>query len=190
MDEDPLNFSDHRPLIATLKDTLGKPKSSPAVNKPARSNWAKLIHEDIAQGYTKSVNHKLSYLPCPSMKSSCDNPQSIDAHIVSISGVLLSAAKETVPQKSFCPHKKPGWSSKLSKAQRASKAAFRTWKAAGRPRNPDHPIRRHYYARLTSELNFVPTKKCRGMNSLPHWISTIPILPNFPFHKKIQRVHR
>jgi len=58
--------------------------------------------------------------------------------------ILINTAKASVPAKRFSPHLKPNWDHSLKEAHCKSKAAYKVWVRAGRPRNQDHPIRRRY----------------------------------------------
>ena len=57
---------------------------------------------------------------------------------------MLQTAHNSIPPKKFSPHKKQSWNDKLRQAQRAAQQAYKAWKAAGKPRNSDYPVRNHY----------------------------------------------
>ena len=72
------------------------------------------------------------------------NPLEIDSHLDQLTSVLTRIALCTIPTSKPSPHKRPGWLDDLNAAHRQSKNAYKLWRAAGRPRNPDHPARMQY----------------------------------------------
>ena len=50
----------------------------------------------------------------------------------------------SIPPKKFSPHKKQGWNEEICQAQQAAQQAYKLWRAAGKPRNSDHPLCNHY----------------------------------------------
>ena len=78
LDEDPLNLSDHLPIVADITCELSPPKghdgenSIPCTNKP---NWAKLSKEAIDEKYTERAEACLGSLPVPDVATLSGNPR-------------------------------------------------------------------------------------------------------------------
>ena len=48
------------------------------------------------------------------------------------------------PSKALLKHKTPGWNSSVNAVHRHSKAAWKLWKASGKPNCPTNPVRKSY----------------------------------------------
>ena len=57
---------------------------------------------------------------------------------------MKSTADANIPSKCFSPHQTPEWDDELKRAQKAANNAHKAWRNAGKPRNPDHPLRITY----------------------------------------------
>ena len=145
LDEDPLNTSDHLPLICHLNLDLHShlsPKIKP-ISHP-KLNWKKVSTQEIHDTYTKAVEAALGPIPLPTLSALSSNPLEIDFHLDQLTSILTQIALSTIPTSKSSSHKRPGWSDDLNAAHRESKNAYKIWRAAGRPRNPDHPARMQY----------------------------------------------
>ena len=83
-------------------------------------------------------------IPLPTLSTLSSNLLEIDFHLDQLTSVLTQIALSTIPTSKPSPHKRPGWSDDLNAAHRQSKNAYKLWRAAGRPRNPDHLARMQY----------------------------------------------
>ena len=145
LNEDPLNTSDHLPLICHLNLDLHShlsPKTNP-ISHP-KPNWKKVSTQEIHDTYTKAVEAALGPIPLPTLSALSSNPLEIDFHLDQLTSVLTPIALSTIPTSKPSPHKGPGWSDHLNAAHRESKNAYKIWRAAGRPRNPNHPACMQY----------------------------------------------
>ena len=152
--EEPLNTSDHLPVLAVLKYNcatesipssnipLPRLRRNSTVNSP---NWAGTSKEDIRQLYTLPLLQLLSAFLCdlPPLSALALDPNLIDQAFHSLASLLLSSSSR-IPPRSFHPHRKPGWSATLKEASRKCKLRYRAWVSAGRPRNMSHPVRQYY----------------------------------------------
>ena len=57
---------------------------------------------------------------------------------------MHKACAKTIPPKAFLKHKRPGWNSSVNAVHRHSKAAWKLWKASGKPNCPTNPFRKLY----------------------------------------------
>ena len=104
--EDPLNLSDHLPVVGRLTCRITNSGNSfHSVPKPI---WNRLSCGEIAASYTASVHSALSSLPLPVTTSSLMCPSQIDVHLNSITKILSSIAADTIPLKKYLPFRKPG----------------------------------------------------------------------------------
>ena len=83
-------------------------------------------------------------IPLPALSVLISNPLEIDSHLHLLASILSQTALNTIPTSRPSPHEKPGLSDELNVAHKTSKKAYKIWRAAGRPRNPDHPARIQY----------------------------------------------
>ena len=58
---------------------------------------------------------------------------------------MHKACAKTIPPKAFLKHKRPGWNSSVNAAHRHSKAAWKLWKASGKPNCPTNPVRELHF---------------------------------------------
>ena len=57
---------------------------------------------------------------------------------------MKSTADTDIPSKRFLPHQTLEWDDELKLAEKAANNAHKAWRNAGKPRNPDHPLRITY----------------------------------------------
>ena len=91
-----------------------------------------------------SVEAALGPISLPTLCTLSSNLLEIDFHLDQLTSILTQIALSTIPTSKPSPHKRPGWSDDLNVAHRESKNAYKIWRAAGRPLNPDHPARMQY----------------------------------------------
>ncbi len=145
MEEEPSNNSDHLPVTCQIDVNLSLPPVHPRQLKPpTRPNWTKLTSHELKNAYTTPLEKSLSNFSAPDATDYLSNPQLIDKTLLEISSLMLSTANSNIPQKRFHSRQTPKWDDNLKHVQRAANGAYKTWRAAGRPRNPDHPLRSAY----------------------------------------------
>ena len=147
-EEDPINTSDHLPILAQM-ELCFHPNAAPSPVEPqnqthSKPNWDKLSPMEIEALYTVPIEEQLSQIKCPTLEECLENPTLIDQHLTTLTTLMLQTAYNSIPLKKYSPHKKQGWDDKLRQAQRAAQQAYKVWRAAGKPRNSDHPVRNHY----------------------------------------------
>ena len=153
IDDHPLNTSDHLPVFAKLSANLPLPSSSPSSNQStpcypfSPRNWSKTPKEVVISKYTLPSGPRLSTIlsNSPTLSTLQSQPKSIDSLLSDVSSCLLSCSRHIPPRK-FHPAKQPGWDSALKLASKTCKSYYRSWVRAGRPRNPDNPLRMAYKA--------------------------------------------
>ena len=99
---------------------------------------------EIEALYTIPIEEQLSQMKCPTLEECLETPTLIDQHLTTLTSLMLQTAYNSIPPKKYSPHKKQGWNDELRQAQRAAQQVYKAWRAAGKPRNPDHPMRNHY----------------------------------------------
>ena len=109
-----------------------------------RPNWDVVSPMEIEALYTIPIEEQLSQIKCPTLEECLETPTLIDQHLTTLTTLMLQTAYNSIPPRKYSPHKKQGWNDKLRQTQRAAQQAYKAWKAAGKPRNPDHPMRNHY----------------------------------------------
>ena len=153
IDDHPLNTSDHLPVFAKLSANLPLPSSSPSSNQSTQCypfsprNRSKTPKEVVISKYTLPSGPRLSIKlsNSPTLSTLQSQPKSIDSLLSDVSSCLLSCSRHIPPRK-FHPAKQPGWDSALKLASKTCKSYYRSWVRAGRPRNPDNPLRMAYKA--------------------------------------------
>ena len=136
----PSNTSYHCPLVAEIKRDI---LHCPRLKKKQRTtyNWNKLSKKQILESYSTALHDKLKEVNFPSPS---DNPATLEEHLKNICCAMHEACEETIPPKVFLKHKRPGWNSSVNAAHRRSKAAWKQWKASGKPNSPTNPARESY----------------------------------------------
>ena len=144
-EEDPINTLDHLPILAELELCFHPYAASSPVEPQNqtlfRPNWDTVSPMEIEALYTIPIEEQLSQIKCPTLEECLETPTLIDQHLTTL---MLQTAYNSIPPKKYSPHKKQGWNDELRQAQRAAQHAYKAWKAADKPRNPDHPMRNHY----------------------------------------------
>ena len=128
LDDNPINLSDHLPVICKLSCTLGGPTgallSIPSVQIP-QLNWKKVSKETLLISYTKAVEHALiSSLSLPDTSALVAYPPLIDSHIEHIIDTLIEAGINNVPTKNFVHYRRPDWNCSLSGAHKLSRNGY------------------------------------------------------------------
>ena len=146
--DEPLNLSDHSPVCATFLCSIPKTPISPDHQNAAKycPNWAKATGTDLLHEYSKEVSKLLQQLPHYTLSSLTLSPCTIDRLLSEVRDSLDTAAKTCIPAKRFQPHIRPAWSAELKQAHANSKAAYKAWCAAGKPRDTTHQLRADYKA--------------------------------------------
>ena len=147
-EEDPINTSDQFPILAELELCFYPHAASSPVEPQNQTlfgpNWDKVSPMEIEALYTIPIEEQLNQIKCPTLEECLETPTLIDQHLTTLTTLMLQTAYNSIPPKKYSPHKKQGWNDELCQAQRAAQQAYKAWRAAGKPRNPDHPMRNHY----------------------------------------------
>ena len=136
----PTNTSDHCPIVAEVeRDIL----LCHHLKKKKRTtyNWKKLSKKQIVESYSVALHDRLKEMNLP---STSDNPSTLEEYLKNICSAMHKACAKTIPPKVFLKHKRPGWNSSVNTAHRRSKAAWKLWKASGKPNCPTNPVRESY----------------------------------------------
>ena len=142
IEEEPSNNSDHLPITCQISTHLpNSPTHHKKSSPPPRPNWRKLTTHDLKRSYTSPLEASLSHLPLPSLSDYSSNPHLIDRTLSHLISLMKSTADTNIPSKRFFPHQTPEWDDELKLAQKTANNAHKTWRNAGKPRNPDHPLR-------------------------------------------------
>ena len=97
LDEDPLNTSDHLPLICHLNLDLHSqlsPKTKPTSHP--KPNWKKVSTQEIHDTYNKAVEAALGPIALPTLSALSSNPLEIDFHLDQLTSVLTRIALSTI----------------------------------------------------------------------------------------------
>ena len=150
--DDPLNTSDHLPVVAVIQFNLSQPApSEPLVNRSKSAftprNWFRITKQDINSLYTKPLHQPLLDLlqTLPPEPTLSNQPSLINTHLSALSDLLLNFSIN-IPPKTYQQFKRPAWGPVLKAAKRKSKHCYYLWVAAGKPRDPAHPTRATYKA--------------------------------------------
>ena len=148
-DDAPLNMSDHLPILSRLKLCLTIPTDSSSTcsaenGAPPRPNRDKLSRAEIDELYTTPLEEAINTIPLRSPDDYVADPNLIDVHLAALTDAMKKVASDNLPHKRYASHVKPAWSNHLKVAQRRANSAYRQWRAAGRPRNEDNPLRASY----------------------------------------------
>ena len=109
-----------------------------------RPNWDKLTSSEISDLYTIPLEDAIRVIPLRDLGDFVASPSLIDVHLKALTDAMTKVASDNLPHKRFASHETPAWSDRLKVAQRGANFAYKQWKAAGRPRNDDHPVRASY----------------------------------------------
>ena len=145
LDEQPLNLSDHLPVLATLSCSVPVAVGTSSCRKRSslrRCRWNKMSVGEIADVYTTVVERRLGEMAVTNLPSVVE-PVWIEELLSRIVSVLVDAGK-AIQSDGFRKHLKPRWSKELSAAHNSSKIAYRTWVRAGRPTSCTNPVRMAY----------------------------------------------
>ena len=104
-------------------------------------NWKKLFKKQILESYPVALDDRLKEIRFP---STSDNPSTLEEYLKNIRSAMHKACAKTIPSKALLKHKRPGWNSSANAVHRHSKAAWKLWKASGKPNCPTNPIRKSY----------------------------------------------
>ncbi|KAI8517105.1 hypothetical protein Bbelb_056860 [Branchiostoma belcheri] len=109
IEEDALNMSDHKPVVATLRN---KPVDwKERGEHKGKLDW-KSMSGQTENTYKRRVSELLKITVAPTEKS----PESIEKELNTITTALKRAAEETIPTKKIKMHQKPYWSTELKEA--------------------------------------------------------------------------
>lgn len=123
LDHAPLNVSDHLPISISI--------STPYTNSPhcesshSTINWSKASEDGSIEFYSRQVCHAIA----PLLNNTLLSINEVDAEIQHVVSILKNAALYCLPQIIA--------DSDLSAPCKRSKAAWKHWKNAGRPRSGD-----------------------------------------------------
>ena len=93
LDEDPLNTSDHLPLICHINLHL-QPHSPPKITPTShpKPSWKKVSTQEIHDTYTRAVETTLGSIPLSALSVLISNPLEIDSHLHLLASILSQTA--------------------------------------------------------------------------------------------------
>ena len=120
LDDHPLNSSDHLPLYAEFKCSLGttSPITHPKVMQ-GRPNWKKCSVDEIQSQYSAPLQSHLHSLlsTIPSVNNLVSQPSLVDDSLASLTSCLHESTTQ-IPKKHYYKHRTPKWSGSLKEAQK------------------------------------------------------------------------
>ena len=138
-DQEVLNTSDHNPLH--IKIHLGEvEKNTIVMEKKGGLRWNKLTPEKLLNDYTIPVGEGIDTI-IDSLNSSQTTPGIIDKAFSDVTNILRKAER-AIPRARHSYHIKPYWCAELDTLKKEKVRRFRDWCDAGRPRDPDNPLRK------------------------------------------------
>ena len=156
LDDDPLNTSDHLPILTKLA-SQHQPPSQEAPKKPVRLNWDLAARDGSALTYAAQVEAIIN----PLLEKDYSSIDEIEADLLIVSKAMVSISSSIIPhvKSSNLPqgkrHIKDAF---LSHLCWLSRVAFREWKAAGHPSaGPAYEKRKECKRKVSEHLS-----KCRA----------------------------
>ena len=156
MDDELLNTSDHRAVLATVSLDV-RAQCSEGVKVECNLKWNKLSKAEMHDKYEARVGYNL----IPVMEYLSDaliSSNKLDLAFDMAAEALRDAAK-VIPTTKYAPHLKPCWFDELRELKANKMRLLKTWKDNGRTSNPDDPIKK--------ELNYAKklfTKRVRSLS--------------------------
>ena len=136
--EDPINVSDHRPVTADLN--LGSLIPNVTTAKENKFlKWDKLSSVERFEKYTRVVDEEMLDL-IRFLEREDVSTTDLEVAMDRIVQILTNACK-VIPRTNYRPHLKPYWTEELSVLKVIKVEKYRQWVKAGRPREPDNPLR-------------------------------------------------
>ena len=138
MDDEPLNTSDHRPVLATVSLDV-RAQCSEGIKVERKLKWGKLSKEEMRDKYETRVRHNLE----PVMEYLNDTPingNKLDLAFDMAAESLRDASK-VIPTSKYAPHLKPYWCDELRALKANKMRLLKVWKDNGRTSNPADPIK-------------------------------------------------
>ena len=131
---DALNTSDHTDVRITLQvEVKSRPDYKAKVE--GKLKWGKLE--------TRGRYCAVTRLPLTNLKTkinrSTNSPDLLDPFFEELTGILHGATAH-LPRSKYVSHLKPYWNEDLSSLKKEKVKDYRAWVAAGRPRDPLHPL--------------------------------------------------
>jgi len=148
MEDDVLNMSDHKPVIAILKN---KPKEWKESNPTEKLDWERAGDRLLVNTYKENVKRKLEGMETLTQRSTV----AIEKELAALTRVLRSTAAEVIPAKKIRKHQRPYWSQTLADKHKEEIDLWLQWKEAGKPREKDNHLYKKYKeskARFRTEL--------------------------------------
>ena len=180
--DEPLNTSDHNPVIAVLHHDFSSP-THPPLTIPCPvipRKWSSTSMADICCLYTKPLQKSLVYFLCKLPSSPVSrNPNLIDNLFQSLTSIHIRAT-------TFHPHRSPGWNSTLKHANRECKIRYHNWVHAGRPRDIFHPVRK---ANKEAKQHFRPCLRLHCKSLSENFFSSLDAHTTTP-HRFFQTIGR
>ena len=134
---DPLNCSDHFPVVASLDIDQLLYKYSTALNAKQNKRWDRLDASEMYNNYTVPLIEPLSNL-CTSMKATHSTSDLDD--VLEKVVEALKVADKAIPSTKFKAHLKPYWNQHLTLLKRDKVCKYKAWVSAGRPRNSESMV--------------------------------------------------
>ena len=142
IDDEPLNTSDHLPVIAVLQHFSDTQETPMSLLSRKRFQWKRCLQMDFGKivSYRQALNHELSHIQLNSTR----NIAELDGLYDYIISAISSAAELTIPKKGCRKRCRPGWNDNIKHLHKSMLTARQIWIIAGKPRNLESVERLSY----------------------------------------------
>ena len=141
-DDDALNVSRHRPVIAQLHIPI-LVSDTPIVEQFVKINWKKADEPSIHRYRDNLARCDVFQRLC---ESSFESQSSLDVAYIELTGVLKNSASKSFAHKRYKRYLKPYWSEELTTLHRSMSVARSNWVTGGKPRDSNHVVYCSYKA--------------------------------------------
>ncbi|XP_046570717.1 uncharacterized protein LOC124278931 [Haliotis rubra] len=139
IDDNPLNVSDHHPVVCLLAiDLPSKPAANPPIRRPA---WNKALQNGSIKDYTHAVSNSLWGKQLPARD--CDR-EDIEHLTDIITMALTMAASDCLPVRHFRRYLRPYWKEQVKDFHDLMLSYRHKWILDGRPRGMTYTSFRDY----------------------------------------------
>ncbi len=135
-EDNPLNISDHRPVICSLNMELPVCTSSTPSSPQSKPAWEKAATNGNLLDYTYAVSQNL--WATPQLKPGCPDSDIEELYTVIVTS-LKKAASDCLPMRKYRQYIKPYWNAAVKEHHKAMTDARHAWIAEGQPRGMEHP---------------------------------------------------
>ncbi|XP_046566491.1 uncharacterized protein LOC124275063 [Haliotis rubra] len=139
IDDNPLNVSDHHPVVCLLAiDLPSQPAANPPIRRPA---WNKALQNSSIKDYTHAVSNSLWGKQLPALD--CDR-EDIEHLTDIITMALTMAASDCLPVRHFRRYLRPYWKEQVKDFHDLMLSYRHKWILDGRPRGMTYTSFRDY----------------------------------------------